>query len=354
MIAARPVERGTTAGTDPVDPVSFRGAEARGGHVESYFLRANDPLRRRALWLKATVLHALDGRRLNESWCIFFDAEHDRVFAHRVSTPDTGGFAVASAGARLQLEAPSATWRLGDEGQARGSLEGPEGPARWDLSWRRAPGTLGDPLSIYPSRILLEGPFPKSKLLTPWPSLSFDGRLEVFGETVALDGWQGMLGHNWGREHAFEYAWGQCAFLGPSRQPEAWLEGFSGRVKIGPATTPRLSALVLQRGGETFRFDRIFDPWNQQARIAPRRWSLALESAHARAELEMDASDRPMVCLGYRNPDGRLAYCTNSKLAKVRLRVEPRRGPSFDLESAHGGALEILTREAPDGFRRVV
>jgi hypothetical protein len=54
-----------------------------------------------------------------------------------------------------------------------------------------------------------------------------------------------------------------------------------------------------------------------------------------------------MVCLGYGNPDGRISYCFNSKLAEARLRVEPLRGPAFQYESANGAALEFL-RSTPD------
>ncbi len=37
-----------------------------------------------------------------------------------------------------------------------------------------------------------------------------------------------MQGHNWGREHAFEYAWGQCLFPATELAPESMLEGFYG------------------------------------------------------------------------------------------------------------------------------
>ena len=41
----------------PANDPRFGGAP---GHVESYFLRANDQTRPRALWLKATILSAID------------------------------------------------------------------------------------------------------------------------------------------------------------------------------------------------------------------------------------------------------------------------------------------------------
>ncbi len=325
---------------------AFRGAAARGGHVESYFLRANHPDRPLALWAKATVLFPRRGPRVRESWFIVFDGERDRTFAHKVTAPFTPAFATAGG-----LDAPGVRWTLGARGACRGTMDGEDGHAAWDLAWARDDGPIGEPLSIYPSRLLLEGPFPKSKLLTPQPALTFSGHVEAFGERLSVDGWRGMQGHNWGREHAFEYAWGQCFFPG---SPATWVEGFSGRIKLGPVLSPRLSALVVQRGDRALRFDRIFDPWRQRAEVGERTWSVSLSGADGRATLEMDAGGRPMVCLGYANPDGALAYCTNSKLARTRLVVEPARGAPFTLESPHGGALEILRRERPADLGRVV
>ena len=195
--------------------------------------------------------------------------------------------------------------------------------------------------------MLREGPFPKLKLVTPFPSLRFTGRVTLPDETVELAGWTGMQGHNWGREHAFEYAWGQCVFPSSGGQPEAMVEGFTGRVMIAGRLTPRVSALVVRRGVELYRFDRLFELWRQDATLDADRWTVRVAGADGEARLEMDASGRPMACLGYPNPDGKLSYCLNSKLARVKLQVQPARGGAFECTSAHGGALEFL-RSTPD------
>jgi hypothetical protein len=79
-----------------------------------------------------------------------------------------------------------------------------------------------------------------------------------------------------------------------------------------------------------------------------------LRSGDGEAELSMDASVRPMVCLGYRNPNGEPSYCFNSKLAKVTLTVRPMDDASFTCASEHGGALEFLRREPDPRFPHVV
>lgn len=322
------------------------------GHVESYFLRANDPTRARALWLKATILAPLDGEAVAETWLIAFDGERERVFAAKLTHPwSEAAFVGDELGARISV----GDWliALSDHGHARGTMRAPSGEARFDLRFTPGPGAVAAPLSIFPSRVLREGPFPRSKLLTPYPWLVFSGSLEVFGERWELAGWDGMQGHNWGKEHAFEYAWGQCLFPAGDGAPETMVEGFSGRIRLAGRPTPRMSALVVRRGTRTFRFDAIFDFWRQEAQISDERWSVTLRGADGWARLRMHAAGRPMACLGYHNPDRSLAYCFNTKLAEVHLEVRPRGGEPFVCTSAHGGAFELLRREVEPG-REVV
>lgn len=315
------------------------------GHVESYFWRANDPERPRAMWLKATILAPLMGQPVAEAWFVWFDGEQQRALAHRVTVPL--GEAHFPAGEAPRVRAGSFAFDVAAEGRGRGSLAAPWGKASFDLTWSAERSPIAAPLALYPWRLLREGRFPKSKTVTPFPALRFSGQIELPGESVEVSAWPGMQGHNWGKEHAYEYAWGQCLFPARGSEPEAMFEGFTGRVKLGSRTTPRMSALVVRRGAHTFRFDRIFDFWSQHAELGRERWTLRLSGPGGEARLAMDAAGRPMACLGYRNPDGRLSYCFNSKLAEVHLQVQPRRGGAFELHSAHGGALELLRHE-PD------
>ncbi len=320
----------------------FRGA-AR--HVESYFVRANDPTRPRAFWLKQTVLAPEAGPAVAESWFIWFDGERHETIAKRVTH--------SWASARFEaprIETPSLVFQLSAIGSARGAFEVDAGKVSLDVGWNPTGDLVAEPLALLPWKLLREGPFPKSKLLTPYPSLRWNGTVALPHETVDVAGWHGMQGHNWGREHAYEYAWGQCLFP----QEEAMVEGFTGRVRVAGRTTPRLSAMVVRRRGRTYGFQRLFDPWRQEASIETDRWTVRLRSRDGDAELTMDARQRPVACLGYTNPDGTLAYCLNSKLAAVELRVFPSDGAAFTCTSEHGGALEFLGRTRDSRFAHAV
>jgi hypothetical protein len=325
------------------------------GHVESYFLRANDPERPRAIWLKATVYAPLEGRAEVESWLVAFDGSLPRPIAGRESAPLSAGISETTP-AGTRVTAVRMTLDLSAHGRVEGTVRTREGEGRIALSWQPAASPVGAPLSLLRPRILLEGPFPRLKFLTPFPALLFSGAVEVADERFEMDRWPGMQGHNWGREHAYEYAWGQCLFPGPAngREPDAMLEGFSGRVRVAGLLSPRVSCLVLRRGERTMRFDRLVDLWRQDAVIGRDRWTLRMSGVDGEARLEMDGAGRPMACLRYRNPDGEASYCHNTKLARVLLQVQPSSGPAFECRSEHGGALELLRHDTDTPAAEVV
>ncbi len=330
---------------EPLDnELRFHGQK---GHVESYFLRANHPTRPLALWLKATILAPLHGPAVAESWFIFFDGEKNTTFANKQTTP----FSAASfSGDGAAIKVAGVDFVFDAVGSARGSMPSPEGTARFELTWKKDESPIAQPLRMLPFRFLRTGFFPKSKMETPFPSLHLSGRIELPTGTVNLENWLGAQGHNWGKEHYFEYAWGQCVFP----EHDVMVEAGTGRVRVAGKISPRLSIMVVRKGARVFRFDTIFDIWRQRAEVASDRWLVSLRSSDGEATFELDAAHRPMVCLGYDNPNNERSYCFNSKLAKATLTVRPADGASFTCHSAHGAALEFLRREADPRFPHVV
>ena len=321
-------------------------------HVESWFVRANDPAAPRALWLKATVLTRADGSSLAQAWCSVFDGDRTAGFRHDVPLEDA---AFASPATGLESRVGPLRLVLGDGGGAStGELVSAAGRVSWDLTFSSDPGELGDPMCLLPSRRLLDARLPRNKLLTPVPVATFGGRLVWDDETWDLADWVGMQGHNWGDAHSPEYAWGQCVFLDGSGTPSAVVEGASGRIELGGRLSPLLSMLVVRRGGREYRFDRVVDLWRQRPDLAFPRWSLRMRGRDGEATLEMVARPEAMVCLGYQNPARPLSHCLNSKTARVRLEVRPRGGAAFELTSEHGGALEFLQADPEPRVQPVV
>src|SRR4051812_11039993 len=96
---------------------------APGGHVESYFLKANDPHTRRAIWIKTTIYATgkptKDGEpssTVAEAWAICFDATRGHVatktvipfgkahFAHDRIDAEVDDCSLDSAGSRGAIE----------------------------------------------------------------------------------------------------------------------------------------------------------------------------------------------------------------------------------------------------------
>ncbi len=308
-------------------------------HVESWFVRANDPSAPRAIWLKATVLTRADGTSVSQAWCSVFDGDRTEGFRQDVPLAD----ATFGAGAGLRSRVgPLSLGLTADGGASAGTLDSSGGRVSWDLAFERLPGPLGRPMCLLPSRRLVDARFPKNKLLTPLPVATFSGSVTWRDETWDLASWVGMQGHNWGAAHSPEYAWGQCVFADDAGVPGAVVEGASGRIELGSRLSPLLSMLVVRRGDREYRFDRIVDLWRQKPAVDFPRWSLRMKGADGEATLGMAGSPASMVCLGYQNPAGPTSHCLNSKTAAVRLQVSPSHEPAFELHSEHGGALEFL------------
>ena len=219
------------------------------GQVESYFLRANDPDRPRAFWLKATILAPLEGEAEAETWFIFFDGS--RPACRGTRDRDISRDAYSTRGAT------ASRITLGDAASQLGGRFDPRGASRRQrvdavLETRR--DALAGLLSILPHAFMVEGPFPRSKLLTPFPSLAVHRPGRVVGER--------------GRRRLARHAGtqlGEGARLrvrvgavpvpgdrGPARGHGRRLLGAHPR---GRGDTAALG-LVVRRGRETFRFDR--------------------------------------------------------------------------------------------------
>ena len=133
-----------------------------GGHVESWFLKANEPGGRRAIWLKTTVFaRPLSADKshapvppMAEAWAIAFDRERGHI-ATKTSVP------LASARfsrGTLDVEVDGCELSLG---HARGAIANGTRHLGWEL-------TVGPqrtaPILHLPRAALYDAPFPASNM----------------------------------------------------------------------------------------------------------------------------------------------------------------------------------------------
>lgn len=311
------------------------------GHYESWFQRANHPSRPLAFWIRYTIFSPAGrpGDAVGELWAIAFDGERSRIVAVKEAYP----LAECDVSpARPQLRIGGATLDL-DGGRLEGGARHAGHDVRWALRYE------GDepPLLLLPPN-LYDTALPKAKALVGTPLARFDGRLEVDGEPLPIDGWVGSQNHNWGRQHTDQYAWGQVA--GFDDDPTAFLELSTARIKIGPLWTPFLTPLVLRQGGREHVLTGLGQALLAHGRFRPFEWRFSSHGPGVRIEGKITAAARDVVVLRYDNPPGGHKLCLNTKLAACELLVERDGEKPLRLETEHRAAFEILGDTAPEGM----
>ena len=149
-----------------------------------------------------------------------------------------------------------------------GAVRGTAPPARTAPPgiWSR---DTAPPLRHLPHPRLYGAPLPRTKLESPAPAARFSGTVEADGRRLELDGWPGMVGHNWGAQHAERWIW--LHGIGFDGAPDAWLDLAAGRVRIGPATTPWVANGALHVDGRRHVLGGLRERPEVDARPARRR-----------------------------------------------------------------------------------
>ncbi|WP_394828471.1 tocopherol cyclase family protein [Pendulispora albinea] len=308
-------------------------------HVESYFLKANDPESPRALWVRHTIYAGRHdaSKAVAEAWAIFFDRDRGHVAVKSQVPLDRAHFGRDA----LDIRVDGVTL---DPHRARGRIETGDRAVGWDLALT----ANGPPLLHFPRAFLYEGPFPSSKLVSLLPDARVSGSIDAFGEKVTVDGWPALVGHNWGKRNAHTYAWGHCnAWDGGE---DVMFEGTSARVKLGPVLSPVSTILCVRHRGVRYELNGLAQMVKNRGSIGLRRWSFRGAGELVRIEGELWASDDDFVGLHYPNPDAPMTYCLNTKIAHARIELGIQKRPRMLLESTRA-ALEIGTHDAHHGIK---
>lgn len=302
--------------TDPYDQHMSAG---RGGMYESHYLKANSPCGGRAFWLKHTLFQPIEGQSCVEFWAVWFERGRAPVVAKIELDLEQVHLSAVGMG----LEAP---------GQIRLAPHVAEGGIA-DLSWTLAMSGGLAPLHHFRHPWMYRAALPKKKLCTPAPNLRFNGQFRLGGRRVEIQDWIGIRGHNWGTEHAWRYAYGNCNIWSDGAQ--RCVDGFSAQLRLAGRRTPWLSSVVG------------FSPHVRQNRLRRLRLPCSVTSESwsvgwGAGSLEMTGSE--WVGLRYRHPDGSESYCYNTKFAKVHLQTHGQE------VSGQLGELELMRPEPTSGI----
>ena len=322
------------------------------GHYESYYLRAADPAGGRSAWIRHTVFKRPGGPVTGALWCTLFEAgKPPRAVKQSLPDPRAGDWLTIGDS------------HFGPRG-AKGRAEALGHSAAWDLSF----GPSSAPLRHLPHPRLYDAPLPRTKTESPLPDTTISGRVEDW----ELDAWPGMVGHNWGAEHAERWIW--LHGTGFDGAPDAWLDVALGRIKVGRFTTPWIANGALHLDGERIRVGGL----GRRARVAER----AGRRPHRGQRPHDRRPRRPARLVDLLRPLGRRApqhelldrvprphrrrphaahrsTAAPGSSARARRRSASRSSPSrtpSDAEAARGGRralADVLVEPADDRRRRL-
>ncbi len=311
----------------------FPSVPLRTGIYESYYLRAVSPDEPQGVWIRYTV-HKRPGRRPQGSlWCTVFDARWERPFMHKLTRED--------------LSVPAGGWiALGHSASlGPGRAQGSCGEARWSLRFSSDEQELRH---LSPSW-LYRLPLPRTKLTSPIPAARFEGTLELPGQSaIELRDWRGLVGHNWGSEHAERWIW--LHGIGFAEAPEAWLDVALGRLKIAGRMTPWIANGALSLDGHRHHIGGLAA---RRPRVEEAAGGCRLQLGGAggvaiEARVEVPAGSA--AGWRYADPDGGEHDVVNCSIAALALSVQPPgAGERRTLRTAHGGAYELGMRERDHG-----
>jgi hypothetical protein len=301
----------------PRAPTAPRAAQL----YESHYLTAADPAGGRAVWLRYTALKEDGADPRGTLWCTYFAADR-APRARRTGTPEI----LTSPGAHRWAQVGDA-W-IGP-GAANGNLE----DCSWAMTW------LGGatPLAYLPSERLYDRRLPRSNGAAIVPDATFAGSLKIAGTSVDVAGWRGVVGHNWGADHADRWIWLHVPGLGP-RDPGGWLDLILARVRLAGRLSPWLPAGALALDGALRRVRATETVRGLRVAVEPERVAIALPRwSRAGLAVEVDLPAQRTVQWDYSSPAGGGRHVRNCSVAAARLRVGS--GAPIDL---HGtAAVEI-------------
>ena len=309
----------------------------KAGHYESFYIKACRPGGGQGIWIRHTV-HKRPGAEPNASiWFVLFDRDAGGPRATKVTVP------------AAELSAPAGSWIRVDgaelgPGRAQGAIETEALKASWELEFS------GDaaPCKYLPADWLNEAPVPRTKFVAPYPNARFSGRLEVDGAQLAdLAGWPGMIGHNWGSEHAERWVW--LEGTGFADSPDTYFDAGAARIKLGSRTTPWLPSGMLMLDGKAHRLGGFSKVRAARVEESSNACSFTLPGKDIVVHGRVSAPQKDFVGWVYADPKGPEHNTINCSVADLELTVERPGLPPRQLNLPAGAAYELGMRETDHG-----
>ena len=299
---------------------------------ESWYLKASHPTEPLGIWIRYTTHQKPGEPEKGSLWCTLF-ADGSPLAAK------------VTLGAEAVSRGHGAFIRIGDAELADRHVRGSAIEANWNLMFEHSEPELRH----LPKEWMYKGPIPRTKLTSPFPAARFSGRV-AFGERfVELAGWPGMVGHNWGSEHAERWIWLHGSGF-EDRGANTWLDVAIGRIKIGPWTTPWVANGVLSLAGERQRVGGLGKARSTEIDEHPDHCAFTIPGPDLTLRGLVRAPRERFVGWIYADPDGSEHNVVNCSVAELGLEAVRGGAAPVRLETPHGAAYELGMRETDHGI----
>ena len=310
----------------------FPDVQPAAGFYESYYLRAAHPSEPLGVWIRYTVHKRPGGRPNGSLWFTLFDGNADGPQATKVTVPEL------DAGGDGYIQIARSTF-------GRDRVLGSAGPATWDLQ-------IGDgapELLHLPRGWMYTAKIPRTKTLSLHPAALISGGVSIGGRSVDLDRWPGMVGHNWGAEHAERWVWMHgIGFEGEAN--DTWLDVAVGRVKVGPLTTPWIASGAISLEGKRYPLGGAERIRSTEMNESPTGCQFKLPGDGITVLGNVGSDKKNFVGWVYADPGGSEHNTANCSIAEMRLTVQRDGRPELQLHTPHGATYEIGMRETDHGI----
>lgn len=274
------------------------------GRMEVWYATLSDPATGSGLWVHYETVSPtteVGTPAFGHGWVSWFPADglpRSERFGPEPIAPAVGGAVwFSAAGARA----------------ARESLTGRAGTLGWDLSWK----DRGAPLWTFP-RVAWEREVLPGAHVVLAPTAEFTGSLSVDAAPQPVDGWRGAVAHIYGHGNAKRWGWIH-ADLGDGDVLEV-VTAVSKRPGL-----QRLRPMAFVR----FRLDGKDWPTGPALRMRTTlglpHWQVEGRIGTRSVLIRVDQPPQRCVALGYTDPDGDTAVCTNTERADVHVEIGDRR-----------------------------
>lgn len=315
----------------------FPDVPAKAGHYESFYLKLTAPEGGRSAWIRHTVHKRPGEPGVGSVWFTWFDS----AAAGPVATKQNFGTA--------EIDAPAHAFiRVGESvlspGRAIGAARSQALTAAWDLRFDEG----AEAFRHLPRNFLYRAPLPRTKLLSPYPNSAWNGTITIAGEQIDISGWRGMIGHNWGSEHAERWIWMQAAGF-EGRGGGDYFDMGAGRIKIAGRTTPWIANANLVLDGEQHRLGGIERVRSTEIDERPGRCAFELRGSDIRVRGLAEAPLAQTVAWIYADPKGPEHHSLNCSISRLQLDVSRHQGPEERIVIEAGAAYELGMRDIDHG-----